>query len=178
MRILFAAAATVALASPAYAAPVEVYGGLRGGLDVNEGFGVGGFVGLDVPVSDKAFIGVALGLDDSPVKDCVTDVYVAGDTVCVAAGRDINAEARIGIRSGSSKLYLLGGYSNLALKPSASVGDVNVTVPSIKVNGMKVGAGLEYPISSKIFARIEYRYGNYSSGVSTHSFAPTIGFRF
>ncbi len=178
MRILFAVATSAALASPVYAASVETYGGLRGGVDLSHGVGVGAVVGLDIPVSDNAFVGAAIGLDDSPAKDCASNVYVSGDTVCLSASRDINVEARLGFRSGSSKLYLLGGYSNLALKPSASVGNVNVTVPSIKVNGMKIGAGLEYPISSKIFTRIEYRYGNYASGVSTHSFAPTIGIYF
>lgn len=178
MRIFLGVAAAAVMASPAYAGSGEAYGGVRGGLDLNDGFGVGGVLGADFGLSDKAFAGLAIGLDDSPAEDCVSNAFVVGDTVCVAAGRDINLEARIGIKSGGSKFYAIAGYSNLALKPSVSFDGVNVSVGSVKVDGFKVGAGFEYPLSSKIFTRIEYRYGNYAKGVATHSFAPTIGLRF
>lgn len=178
MRYSLAIAAAVVVAAPAYAAPATFHGALRGGVDLSDGVGVGGTLGVDVGLGGKAFVGISAGLDDSPEKDCVSNFFVVGDKVCLSAGRDISAEARLGFRAGGGKIYALGGYSNLALKPSVSYAGSSVSGSSIKVDGFKIGAGIEYPIAGKVFTRVEYRYGNYEQGVTTHSIMPSIGISF
>ena len=96
----------------------------------------------------------------------------------VKTGRDIYVGARIGAKVGpSTLLYAKGGYTNAQLKAVANYGDVDYGA-KFKLDGWRVGAGVEQAISTNTFAKIEYRYSKYEDakfdfgdgGPDTHSF--------
>ena len=93
--------------------------------------------------------------------------------------REYSVEARFGVvTKGGSKIYALGGYSNLGLKADASVNQVTVSSGVTGFDGFTVGAGWQVPLGTNLFFRTEYRYGSYGDGVTTHTFMPAIGLKF
>ena len=46
------------------------------------------------------------------------------------------------------------------------------------LDGVRVGAGLQYAIGGKSYVGGEYRYSNYEADVSRHQLALTVGTRF
>jgi outer membrane immunogenic protein len=129
MRIYYLAAAfAVTVAAPAFAGTfhAEVHGGwdrvsVSGFKDDGIAYGVA--AGYDIPLGEKAFIGVEGSVDDSSTKKCVSDVLVLGDRTCASAGRDLSAVARIGYKlNETSKIYALAGYANGRVKLSYNDG--------------------------------------------------------
>ncbi len=179
MKRIFAAAIVLLSATPAFAETTP-WGGVSAGINLDGGsLSAVGRLGFDSSIGKGAFMGLGLGIGKDGAKDCVRGYFVPGDNVCVKAGRDISAEARLGaVTSGGSKIYALGGYSNLSVKATVSYQGSSASSPSTKLNGVVVGAGFETPLGEKMFLRTEFRYGNYESGVTTKSIMPTIGFKF
>src|SRR3546814_504034 len=82
----------------------------------------------------------------------------------VDAGRDIYVGARAGILATPSMLvYVKGGYTNEKLNVLAGDTDEE-TDTNFKLDGWRVGAGVEHAIGSNSFAKVEYRYSNYNRG--------------
>src|SRR3546814_8564507 len=80
----------------------------------------------------------------------------------VDAGRDIYVGARAGILATPSMLvYVKGGYTNEKLNVLAGDTDEE-TDTNFKLDGWRVGAGVEHAIGSNSFAKVEYRYSNYN----------------
>lgn len=166
-------------ASPALA-KAEGWGSIGGGVNLDGGRFMGQVqAGLDAPLGETMFAGFGVGIGRSGAKDCVSNFFVAGDRVCVKGDRMFSAEARLGtVTKGGSKIYVLGGYSNLGLKADASVNRVTVSSGVTGFGGFSIGAGWQVPVGNKVFFRTEYRYGSYSDGVSTHTLLPSIGISF
>lgn len=79
----------------------------------------------------------------------------------VKAGRDIYVGARIGAKVAPSTLvYVKGGYTNAQLKAQANYDDVDYGA-KFKLDGWRVGAGVEQAIGRNAFAKLEYRYSKY-----------------
>lgn len=112
----------------------------------------------------------------------------------VKAGRDIYVGARIGtLLSPTTLLYAKGGYTNARLDLTASDGTTE-TGQHFNLDGYRVGAGIEKSLTPRTYAKIEYRYSNYSkarleyaNGANTNNFsvdtdrhqiAVGFGFRF
>lgn len=96
----------------------------------------------------------------------------------VKAGRDIYVGARVGGKvAPSTLLYVKGGYTNAKLKADARYDDLDYG-DNFKLDGWRVGAGVEQAISRNAYAKVEYRYSNYEKakfqfgpdGPSTHRF--------
>ncbi len=82
----------------------------------------------------------------------------------VSAGRDLYLGARVGVKANDDLLvYAKGGYTNATFDIRSSDG-ANEYRADIDTDGYRVGAGLEYALSGKTFAKVEYRYSNYSQG--------------
>jgi len=81
----------------------------------------------------------------------------------VSQGRDLYIGARAGILASPTTLvYVKGGYTNSKLNVLA--GDTNQsTDTSFKLDGWRVGAGLEHAFSQNMFGKVEYRYSKYDS---------------
>jgi outer membrane immunogenic protein len=81
----------------------------------------------------------------------------------VSQGRDLYIGARAGILASPTTLvYVKGGYTNSKLNVLA--GDTNQsTDTSFKLDGWRLGAGLEHAFSQNMFGKVEYRYSKYDS---------------
>ncbi|MCK0099272.1 porin family protein [Qipengyuania sp. S6317L1] len=127
-----------------------------------EGFGYGVEAGYDFNAG-----GVVLGVE-AELSDSTAEVEVDegdfegfgfGD---VESGRDIYLGARIGARVGENALvYAKGGYTNARYNVSASF-DGDEFRSSIDTDGFRLGAGLEYLLGTNTYAKVEYRYSNYT----------------
>lgn len=186
LGILAASVGMLALAAPA-AAQDAVAGTFTGprvegivGYDINkagsdidddtnedndqsfEGVLYGGAIGYDFDLGGFV-VGVDAELTDSTadVEDEGLDTEDAG-VGRVDAGRDIYLGARIGARIGSNALaYVKGGYTNARYDVLANDG-VTELQTDLDTDGYRIGAGLEYAMTERTFAKIEYRYSNYS----------------
>ncbi|MEJ7926469.1 outer membrane beta-barrel protein [Sphingobium sp. AN641] len=122
-------------------------------------YGVG--AGYDVAVGG-AVLGVEAEYTDSTAKSDrfdYTDTFGFGR---VDAKRDLYVGARAGILANPATLvYVKGGYTNAKLGVLA--GDTNQeTNRSFKLDGWRIGAGVERALTSNSFAKVEYRYSKYN----------------
>jgi opacity protein-like surface antigen len=165
--------------SPAFA-QTEGWASVGGGINVNGGRFTGqARLGLDTSLGETMFVGFGVGIGVNGAKDCVNGFFVTGDRVCVKGDREYSVEGRFGTATkGGSKIYLLGGYSNLGLKADLSLNRVNVSTAVTGFDGFTVGAGWQTTLGKSLFLRTEYRYGSYNDGVSTHTLMPSIGLKF
>jgi outer membrane immunogenic protein len=219
MRYAFAAAlvASTMLAAPAFAQDevnpqftgprVGVVGGydiIRPGSsedsDVDgddqnvDGFLYGVDVGYDFSIG-KAVVGVEAELSDSTGKvranSTDPDFFGFGE---VGTGRDIYVGVRAGVlASPSTLIYAKGGYTNARLNVLASDGETELE-ENFELDGWRLGAGIEQAIGTNTYAKLEYRYSNYSSAnfefnngdvtenfdidTDRHQIVAGVGFRF
>jgi outer membrane immunogenic protein len=81
----------------------------------------------------------------------------------VEAGRDIYLGARAGFKATPNTLvYAKGGYTNARYGFLGTDGEVS-DEQHIDTDGWRVGAGVEQKLGANAFAKIEYRYSNYSN---------------
>lgn len=161
-------AAMALFSTPAFADTAS-WVGVSGGIDLSsgEGFGVAR-AGVDTTISNGAFVGLALGAGESGSKDC------AG-LACAYGGRELAAELRLGgMNKTGWKFYGIAGYSSLHITVKSGA----LNLGSVTEGGFTGGAGVEAPLGSKTFARLEYRYSDYGGGDHVSSIMPTIGFKF
>lgn len=186
-------AATLAtLATPALAQETPSQGGFR----------VEGLVGWDRPTiedegTDGVLYGVGVGYDvqagravfgiegeatDSSADECAADVAIAGDELCVRAGRDLYVGGRVGALVGrNTLLYAKAGYTNARVSLDYEDGTASTAddfSDHANLDGVRVGAGAQIGLTSNTYLRTEYRYSNYQDGVERHQVVGGFGFRF
>lgn len=123
-------------------------------------YGVG--AGYDINLG-SAVVGVEGEFTDSTAKSDrfdPTDQFGFGR---VSQGRDLYVGARAGILANPNTLvYVKGGYTNAKLNVLAA--DTNQsTDTSFKLDGWRIGGGVERAINANTFAKVEYRYSKYDS---------------
>lgn len=161
MKKIFAAALAFALAActasaPAYANDFAgVYGQVTAGVqDVTKAPNTkdvtyGVSAGVNVPLGDAAIVGVEAQLDN------------------VFDRRDVGAAARLGfVVTDGVLLYGKAGYANYK------------DTFSRKLDGVRVGGGLEFNLTEHSFASVEYRYTDFQAGVGKHGALVGLGLRF
>ena len=80
----------------------------------------------------------------------------------VEAGRDLYVGARAGVKASDDLLvYAKGGYTNATYNFRSRDGETEFET-DLDADGYRLGAGAEYALSGNTFAKIEYRYSNYS----------------
>ena len=182
---LLAAASTIGLAAPAMAQDTDGaftgprveaiigYDTSRAGSteddDLNEdndqsidgvGYGVG--IGYDFNAG-----GVVLGLEGEYTDSTAETEINDGDFEdiglgSVDTGRDLYVGARVGFLAQPDLLiYAKGGYTNARFNLNGSF-DGDEFRSKIDTDGFRVGAGVEYALNTNTFAKVEYRYSNYS----------------
>jgi len=173
--VIFAAtaAACIALSAPAFAqdqstpftgAHIEGLAGYDAVKTNSNGLGTpGGFlygVGLGYDLrAGGAIVGLEGELSDSTASRAGID-----------AARDLYVGARVGVPVSKNVLaYVKAGYSNARIEGAGL--DQNGS-------GVRVGAGLEYDLGNKLFAKTEYRYTNYEQDVERHQVLGGVGIRF
>ena len=179
---LLVAGSMLAAATPAMAQDSENFDGFRlealAGYDVAqsgsstdvegendesiEGFAYGVGAGYDFDAG-----GLVLGLEaeyaGSTGKVEIDDGDPEGFGLgTVKAGRDLYLGGRIGVKANDDLLvYAKGGYTNATFDVLSRDGDIEYRA-DVDTDGYRVGAGLEYAMSGNTFAKVEYRYSNYS----------------
>ncbi|MDO7835398.1 porin family protein [Sphingobium sp. HBC34] len=123
-------------------------------------YGVG--AGYDINVG-SAVLGVEGEYTDSTAKSSRRDFSDQFGFGRVKQGRDLYIGARAGILANPATLvYVKGGYTNTKLDVLA--GDTNQeTDTDFKLDGWRIGAGVERAINTNTFAKVEYRYSKYDS---------------
>ena len=180
---LLVAGSMLAAATPAMAQDSENFDGFRlealAGYDVTqagssvdtegendesiEGVSYGIGAGYDFDAG-----GVVLGLEAEYTGSTAEVEVNEGDVEAfgignVSAGRDLYLGARVGVKANDDLLvYAKGGYTNATYDIRTVGGNVEYRA-DIDTDGFRVGAGLEYAMSNNTFAKVEYRYSNYSS---------------
>lgn len=210
---LLAAASATAFAMPAMAqdAPSGLRVGVIGGLDIIR---PGSTEDSDVPGDDQSTEGFLYGIDagydlalgrmvvgiegewsDSTgkTKSDLDDPNVFGYGE-VAPGRDLYIGARVGFAAGPGTLiYAKGGYTNAHLNVLTSNGEID-RKEKFRLDGWRIGAGVEHAIGQRSYAKIEYRYSNYTDAdfefrdgatsnifevdTDRHQIVAGVGFRF
>jgi|TARA_R110002020_G_scaffold116542_8_gene267046 outer membrane immunogenic protein len=185
--ILALAATSVFVATPAFAQDATPFtgpyvGGVLGvdsvelesnGLDGNDkGTIYGGVIGYDMNLG-----GVIVGLEgeytESEASESQRNILTAGDKASLNAGRDLYAGARVGYQiDPNAMLYVKGGYTNAKAKLSYDDNVGNAFSVSDKLDGYRVGGGLEAS-ANNMFVRLEYRYSDYGK-YETSSLVPNI----
>lgn len=159
-----------------------------------EGFQYGVEAGYDLPLGG-AVLGVEAELSDSTGKTRTNtsdpNFFGYGE---VGTGRDIYVGARLGVPVGTGTLaYVKGGYTNARLNVVADNGTTTLD-ENFELDGWRLGAGVEKSIGRNTYAKLEYRYSNYTdadfqfaNGATTdtfevdtdrHQIVAGVGFRF
>lgn len=183
--------ATTALSAPAFAqsgdaAPftgprVEAVAGwdrVQGGGEHRNGVTYGGGVGYDFQMGG-AVVGLEGELTGSTTDSCGGSKTVADPQICLKAGRDLYAGARVGAVLGENNLlYAKAGYTNARVRLTSDDGTATTTLAGRNLDGVRVGAGVEHKFGSSTYGKVEYRYSNYQDGVSRHGVVAGVGVRF
>lgn len=213
MTSLLFAVSAAAFAAPAMAqdAPSGLRVGVIGGLDIvrpgstedsdvagddqsTEGFLYGVDAGYDLALG-RVVVGIEGEWSDSTGKTKTdrSDPNFFGYGK-VAPGRDLYVGARVGFAAGPDTLiYAKGGYTNASLNVVASNGEID-RKERFRLDGWRIGAGVEHAIGSRSYAKIEYRYSNYTEAdfrfrdgdttdrfevdTDRHQIVAGVGFRF
>ena len=154
-------------------------------------YGIG--AGYDVNLG-SAVVGVEGEWTDSTAKSDRRDPTDQFGFGRVSQGRDLYVGARAGILANPSTLvYVKGGYTNSKLNVLAGNTD-QTTDTAFKLDGWRIGGGVERAINTNTFAKVEYRYSKYSDaniefangattedfGIDTdrHQVVASVGWRF
>lgn len=189
---LIAALAAATLATPAFAQPPQVQSGFHvdvlGGYDhpridgqSADGVAYGLGVGYDASAG-RAIFGIEGEVGDSTADRCATGTVIAGDRLCVNAGRDLYVGGRVGARvGGNSLIYVKAGYTNARAGVNYDDGTAATTADFSDhrdLDGVRAGAGVQLGLGSHAYVRTEYRYSNYQDGVERHQVVAGLGVRF
>jgi outer membrane immunogenic protein len=138
--------------------------GVNADLDQNaEGLIYGVQLGYDADMGSMV-VGAEAELTDSTADSTYGNAYTNFGLGTVDAGRDIYVGGRIGFKATPSTLiYGKGGYSFGRFNFIGTDGTTSYN-ENLDANGWRVGAGVEQKLGSNAFAKVEYRYTNYSRG--------------
>jgi len=147
----------------------------------SSGIAYGAGVGYDFQMGGLV-AGIEAEASDSTLDECVSDVDLVGDELCVQAGRDLYVGGRIGAAvSRNVLLYGKAGYTNARVALDYEDGTAATALDfeeGENLDGVRVGAGLEFALGPNSFAKAEYRYSNYEQGFDRHQVVAGFGFRF
>ncbi len=148
----------------------------NGGHDDALTYGVG--VGYDVQFRG-ALVGIEGELNDSDARARDGSRVALDPRVCAKAARDLYVGARVGkVINDKALLYVKAGYTNARFKATSDNGTTETTLFKDDLDGVRVGAGVEYALNQNMFLKTEYRYSNYQNDISRHQVVGGFGFRF
>ena len=170
------------------------YDAPEGDVDGSSGVVYGIGAGYDFNLGSNIVAGPEVELTSSSTDECEGGINRPGDVLCLDAGRDIYVGARLGFEASPGTLiYAKGGYTNARLNVLAVNGDDELD-ENFQIDGWRLGAGVEKSIGRNTYAKIEYRYSNYTdadfeyaNGATTdrfevdtdrHQIVAGLGFRF
>ena len=137
---------------------------------------------LRLPAGNAVF-GIEGEAIDSSADECVTGGAIAGDELCVSAGRDLYVGGRVGaVVGGNTLLYAKAGYTNARVRvdyEDGTAGDRARFHRAHQSRRRSAPAPARSSASARnAYVRTEYRYSNYQDGVDRHQVVGGFGFRF
>lgn len=92
--------------------------------------------------------------------------------------RDLELSARVGTTV-ADRAFLYGkiGYTNFELRQELVADDI-VANDKVRLDGLRLGAGLEVPITANTYLKAEYRYSDYERDVKKNDILTGFGLRF
>ena len=134
-------------------------------------YGVG--VGYDFSIASNSSLGIDAEVTDSDVKK--NSPLGGNENLHMSAKRDLYVGARYTYAATDKvNLFATVGYSNQRVSGATSLGDHDST----NLDGVRVGAGVQYDFTDKIYWTTSYRYTNYEAGLERHQAMTGLGFRF
>ena len=134
-----------------------------------EGFLYGAAVGYDYDLGNVV-VGAEAELTGSTAENDFNNVDESFALGNVDAGRDIYVGGRVGFKAMPDTLvYAKAGYTNARFNYVGADNETDYDV-NLDTDGYRLGAGVEQRFgadtfgSGNAFARLEYRYSNYSKG--------------
>lgn len=120
--------------------------------------------------TDEAVYGVDVGVDIA-LGDTVTFGVEAFSDNPLDTDRTIGVAARVGYAVSDRFLpFVRAGYTNYRI--------IEENGTDFTLDGLVVGAGLEYAISDNSYARVEYRYSDFEQNIGNHNALVGVGLRF
>lgn len=125
-------------------------GGVSGTIDFDGGR-FGGFAGYNVDLGSSLIVGIEgdLGYDWNERED---------GTETFGSNLQGAIRGRVGYAVDRALVYAAGGWA----ASQFSYDDTGVSIDET-MNGWTIGAGVDYAINDRLFARAEYRYNDYGS---------------
>lgn len=143
-----------------------------------DGVGYGIAAGYDVQYR-RAVVGLEAEVADSSTKVCTGAQTVADPEYCARTGRDIYVGGRVGTAIiPQALIYAKAGYTNARVRVTGDDGEDRITLAHQNLDGVRVGAGVEYQLFSNAYAKAEYRYSNYEDHFSRNQVVGGFGVRF
>ncbi len=134
--------------------------------DSRDGLAYGIGAGYDVQFGG-AIVGVEGEVMGSSTKSRNYNFVAPGDGSELRARRDLYIGARVGFAATPTTLiYLKGGYTNAGIQARSFNGTGGYFQQNSTLDGYRVGAGVEQKfnlLGPSGFAKLEYRYSNYSN---------------
>ena len=97
----------------------------------------------------------------SAAVDDQTRAASAGKSLTIDPRYSFDLSARAGyLVTDKALVYVRGGYANTRVRTARSTA-TTIVRDSDNLDGWQVGGGLEYAISEKVSARVEYRYSDF-----------------
>ena len=175
----------VAICTASTAEARGFHAGIESGVDnVSDGEGesatgavYGATFGYDVD-RGGLFYGVELTAAGTSTRACRFGLLVPGDRACIRSETDSALVARAGaILARNVRIYGLAGFASTRVQATYRVGAIAVSERS-EPDGLRLGAGVELPLSRRIAAKFEYRYSNLDDGLNRHQGVGGLSFRF
>lgn len=171
--VIFAAAAAVAIATPAFAQDDTAFAGPR--AEVITGYDSVDSNSNGAGTLDGVIYGGALGYDIQNGNIVLGFEGEVADSTAKAHGLETERDLYLGLRvgavvGGKALAYVKAGYTNASLGLDGFGTETG--------DGVRVGAGVEYKLGGRLFAKGEYRYSNYEADFERHQFVAGIGIRF
>ena len=174
--VMTAAVCAAAFATPAFAQDESnfagPYVGLYAGYDhvtisdgvdsgSKDGVAFGALAGYNFDLG-SAVVGIEAELGDASTRQEEVDIFTLGDRGVLSANFDAFIGARAGVKASDTMLiYAKAGYAHTSAKLQYDDGAGSTFAESDTLDGVRVGGGIDYAVSSKILLRAEYRYSDY-----------------
>jgi outer membrane immunogenic protein len=132
----------------------ESINGIAYGVGVGYDFDLGGVVA-----------GIEGEFTESTGKQDFDETLDAPFSGRIETGRDLYVGGRVGVKVAPTTLvYAKAGYTNTAIEGAFEGQDAGDRFEfDSNVDGYRLGAGVEQMLASNSYAKIEYRYSNYSN---------------
>lgn len=122
---------------------------------------LGGYAGYNYKPTEKVVVGVEAGF--SGTVDDRERTTSGGNALVIDPRYSFDLSARAGyLATDKALIYVRGGYANQRVRTSLDIGTESVR-SNDNLDGWLVGGGLEYAITEKVSARVEYRYSDFGN---------------